>query len=92
MYTWLMDVGIAELRARLGDWLDVVRGGDEIVITDRGTPVARIVGLDSTAVLDRLTEQGAISRPKESARPVAGRTGRPKPERPVSDIVGEQRR
>jgi antitoxin (DNA-binding transcriptional repressor) of toxin-antitoxin stability system len=62
------------------------------VITDRGTPVARIVGLDSTSMIDRLTARGVISRPASPARLVAGGRSRPSPRRPVADIVAEQRR
>jgi prevent-host-death family protein len=92
MYTWAMDVAVTELRAHLGYWIDVARDGNDVVITDRGTPVARIVALDSTPVIDRLTAQGVISRPTRSARPVAGGRRRPTPKRPVAEIVSEQRR
>lgn len=87
----LMDVAVTELRAHLGQWIDAARDGNDVVITDRGTPVARIVALDSTPVLDRLTAEGVISRPARSSRPVAGGRSRPKPKRPVADIVSEQR-
>ena len=87
-----MDVAVTELRARLGHWIDVARDGTDVVITDRGTPVARMVGLDSTPLLDRLTAQGIISRPIRTARPVAGDRPRPKPKRPVADTISEQRR
>ena len=86
-----MDVAVTELRAHLGRWIDAAREGNDVVITDRGTPVARIVALDSTSVLDRLTAEGVISRPARSTRPVAGGGSRPKPKRPVADIVSEQR-
>jgi prevent-host-death family protein len=92
MYTSEMDVAVTELRAHLGRWIDAARDGTDIVITDRGTPVARIVALDSTPVIDRLTAQGVISRPTTSTRPVAGDRHRPTPKRPVADIVSEQRR
>ena len=92
MYAGDMDVAVTELRAHLSRWIDAARGGTDIVITDRGTPVARIVALDSTAAIDRLTAQGVISRPTKSTRPVAGDRPRPTPKRPVADIVGEQRR
>ena len=92
MYTFDMDVAVTELRAHLGRWIDAAREGDDIVITDRGTPVARIVALDSTPVIDRLTAQGIISRPSRPTRPVAGDRRRPTPKRPVADIVSEQRR
>ncbi len=92
VYTSGMDVAVTELRAHLGQWIDAAREGNEIVITDRGTPVARIVALDSTPIIDRLTAQGVISRPTRSTRPVAGDRQRPTPKRPVADIVNEQRR
>jgi len=92
MYTSVMDVAVTELRAHLGRWIDAARDGNDVVITDRGTPVARIVALDSTSVIDRLTEQGIISRPTRASRPVAGDRPRPTPKRPVADIVSQQRR
>ncbi len=87
-----MDVAVTELRAHLSRWINEAREGNDIVITDRGTPVARIVGLDSTPVIDRLTAEGVISRPISSTRPVAGARYRPTPRRPVADIVSDQRR
>ena len=92
MYICPMDVAVADLRARLGHWIDVARDGTDVVITDRGTPVARIVALESTPLIERLTAQGVISRPSRTARPVAGDRARPKPKRPVADIISEQRR
>ena len=87
-----MDVAVTELRAHLGRWIDAARDGDDVVITDRGTPVARLVALDSTPTIDRLTAEGVIGRPANPTRPVAGDRPRPTPKRPVADIVGEQRR
>ena len=81
-----------ELRANLRRWIDAARQGADVVITDRGSPVARIVAVDSTEVIDRLTAQGIIGRPTRPTRPVAGDRPPPKPRRPVADIVSEQRR
>ncbi|MCO5317133.1 MAG: type II toxin-antitoxin system prevent-host-death family antitoxin [Microthrixaceae bacterium] len=92
MYTLGMDVAVSELRAHLARWIDAAREGNDIVITDRGTPVARIVALDSKPVIDQLTAEGVISRPTRPTRPVAGDRQRPTPKRPVADIVSEQRR
>ena len=92
MYSEHMDVAVSELRAHLSRWIDAARDGDDVVITDRGTPVARIVGLDATSVIDRLSADGVISRPARSGRPVAGGRRRPTPKRSVADLVGEQRR
>jgi len=40
-----MDVAITDLRAHLSDWLERAREGTEVIITDRGLPVARLLGL-----------------------------------------------
>lgn len=39
----MMQVGIAELKARLSEYLARVQAGEEIVVADRGHPVARLV-------------------------------------------------
>lgn len=87
-----MDVAVTELRAHLSEWLDRARGGDEVIITDRGVPVARLLGLTTTATLDRLTTEGVIGRPSAAQRPRASGSSRPRPQRPLADIVSEQRR
>ncbi len=87
-----MDVAVTELRANLSVWLDQARNGHEIVITDRGVPVARLLGLATTATLERLTAEGVISRPRSARRPTAAGSSRPRPRRPLSDIVSEDRR
>jgi prevent-host-death family protein len=87
-----MDVAVTELRAQLSRWIDAAREGNDVVITDRGTPVARIVAIESTPLIDRLTAEGIISRPQKSTRPVAGGRARPIPKSPVSETVSEQRR
>ncbi len=40
---------IAELKARLSEYLARARAGEEVVITDRGTPVARLAPLAGEA-------------------------------------------
>lgn len=92
MYAHGMDVAVTELRAHLGRWIDAAREGNDVVITERGTPVARIVAIDATPVIDRLTAQGIISRPTSGTRPVAGGRSRPTPKHPIAEIVSEQRR
>ena len=41
--------GVADLKAHLSRHLRVVRAGEEVVITDRGVPVAKLVPLDGEA-------------------------------------------
>lgn len=38
-----MKAGVAELKAHLSQYLDRVRAGQEVVVTDRGRPVAKLV-------------------------------------------------
>jgi len=86
-----MDVAVSELRAHLSDWVARAREGQEVVITERGTPVARLLAVDATPALDRLVEQGLIARPVRQGRPLAVGQDRPRPRRPVADRVSEQR-
>jgi prevent-host-death family protein len=86
-----MDVAISELRANLSDWLGRAREGDEVVVTDRGVPVARILGIDATPTIERLTREGVIGRPRTTHRPVETDTTRPRARRSMSDLVSEQR-
>ncbi|MDQ2741384.1 MAG: type II toxin-antitoxin system prevent-host-death family antitoxin [Chloroflexota bacterium] len=39
----MIHVGIAELKARLSEYVARVQTGEEIVVTDRGRPVARLI-------------------------------------------------
>ena len=71
MYGTDMDVAVSELRAHLSDWVARAREGQEVVITERGTPVARLLAVDATPALDRLVEQGLIARPVRQGRPLA---------------------
>jgi prevent-host-death family protein len=45
----MVTVGVAELKAKLSEYLARVRAGEEIVVTDRGRPVARIGPADPAA-------------------------------------------
>jgi prevent-host-death family protein len=86
-----VDVSVTELRAHLSDWLDRARAGGEVVITDRGIPVARLAALDSAGTLERLTAEGVIGKATAQRPVAAGRSG-PRPRQPVSDRVSDQRR
>jgi prevent-host-death family protein len=38
-------IGVAELKTHLSHYLDQVKGGAEVVVTERGVPVAKLVPL-----------------------------------------------
>ncbi len=54
-------MSLTELRDDLGRYVDRASSGEEIVITDRGRPVARILALHSA--LDDLIAQGRARPP-----------------------------
>ena len=56
-----MEVGIRELRADLSRWIKRVRAGEEIVVTDRGEAVARILPLDGRRKIDELIAKGLVT-------------------------------
>ena len=56
-----MEAGVRELRDHLSRYLDVVRDGKEVTVTDHGKAVARLVPLDQPRVLDRLIAEGLVS-------------------------------
>lgn len=39
----MTSVSISELKARLSAFIDIVREGEEVLVTDRGRPVARLM-------------------------------------------------
>jgi prevent-host-death family protein len=85
-----MDVGIRDLRNHLSRYIDQVRGGDELVITDRGSAVARLVPVEGGRKLDRLIAEGVVTPAAKRARTRPAR--RVRAQGAVSDLVAEQRR
>jgi len=85
----MAEVGIRELRDHLSRYLDRVQAGEEVVVTDRGRAIARVLPMNGERTIDRLIAQGLVTPAKQPKR------GRPKPLKtagPVSDLVAEQRR
>ena len=63
-----MSVGVADLKARLSAYLDQVRSGQELLITDHGRPVARLVPVRAEderhdARTQRLVRAGVLTAP-----------------------------
>ena len=65
---------VVELKARLSEHLRLVKAGHEIVVTDRGVPVARMLPLDDGARRStrrlRLTRSGVL-KPGRGKLPAA---------------------
>ena len=59
-----MQVGIRELKAKLSEYIAAAADGSEITVTDRGKPVARLIGLEGASGIERGIEQGWIEPPR----------------------------
>lgn len=51
---------VVQLKARLSEYLRMVKAGNEVMITERGVPVARVVPLDETE--RKSTRRARLSR------------------------------
>jgi len=90
-----MKVGVRELRENLRSWLDRVKSGDELVVTERGKAVAQLVPLDSgRRKLEELIELGLVRPPLRPKRADIDVSSLPTltPGPSLSDIVIEERR
>ena len=87
-----MDVPVSALRAELRQWIEAARAGEDVVITERGIPVARLSGIESA---DLLTPARA-RRPADAGRrprgPPPGAGDRSAAKGGVSDLVRRLRR
>jgi prevent-host-death family protein len=45
-------VGISALRDHLGKYLHLARGGEKVVVTDQGRPIAVLTGIEASAGVD----------------------------------------
>jgi prevent-host-death family protein len=83
-------VGIREFRADLSRWIKRVEAGEEVVVTDRGNPVARVVPATGQSKLDQLIAAGRV---RPARRPWRGPLPKPiKATGTVSDLAKEQQR
>jgi prevent-host-death family protein len=85
-----MEVGVRELRDHLSRYLDKVRAGEELVVTERGQAVARIISAGAVGTFDRLVAEGLVTPapPRSRTRPHK----RTRAEGSVASLVADQRR
>ena len=62
-----MNVGIRELKAHLSEYVRRAAGGEHILVTHRGKPVASLYGRGSTSMVDRGVAEGWITPPSRAA-------------------------
>jgi prevent-host-death family protein len=56
-----MEVSVSALRAELKSWIEKARAGEEVVITDRGVPVARLSGVATSDLVAGLVRDGLLT-------------------------------
>jgi prevent-host-death family protein len=79
----MKEIGAFEAKSKLGQLLDWVEAGEEIIITRRGKAVARMISAD--AAFDRERARGAAARIRARRRgmTLAGLT--------IKDLINEGR-
>jgi prevent-host-death family protein len=93
-----MKAGVAELKAGLSRYLERVKAGHEILVTDRGEPVAKLVPITSEARRgsrrDRLVREGLLLPGRGRVRASLRKPppGSPARGRAVLDALLEERR
>ena len=58
-----MDVSVSALRAELKQWIERARAGEDVVVTERGIPVARLSRIGSADLIERLEREGLLTAP-----------------------------
>ena len=86
-----MEVAITEFRAALRAYVDRARRGEDVVLTERGLPIARLVAVDAAPLLEQLEREGVVTA-APAPRPRAGGAQRAKATGPVADLISEHRR
>ena len=88
-----MDVSVSALRAELKQWIERARAGEDVVVTERGIPVARLSRIGSADLIERLEREGLLTAPS-GERVVADGTERAgaRTATPVSGLVRRLRR
>ena len=86
----MADTGIRDLRDHLSRYLERVQAGEELTVTDRGRPIARLIPVGAPSPFDRLVADGLVTlaetrnRQRPDSRVAAAGQ--------VSALVAEQRR
>lgn len=85
-----VEVGVRELKNHLSGYLGRVRAGEDVIVTERGRPIARLSAIDHPSDrLAALVAAGVVRPPRHRARhrPAKRIAGKG----PVSDLVADQR-
>ena len=86
-------VGIRELRQNLSVYVDRVKAGETLEVTEHGRPVARLAPLARRAATgyERLLEEGAVRRATASWADLGPPLPASSASRPLSEVLAEMR-
>jgi prevent-host-death family protein len=91
----MISIGIRELRQRASQYIDRVRRGDTIQVTDRGRPVALLVPIPEDSVIERLLKEGRLSAATgdldELGPPLTPAEGVPLPSETLRELREDER-
>lgn len=88
----MVTIGVRELRQNASRYLRMVRAGERVAVTDRGTLVAYLVPAGGSAsILDRLAAAGDYQPPAGSLLDLPAPPDRPAGSRPLTEVLAEQR-
>ena len=87
----MIEVGISEFRRHLTAWLARAKSGEELLVTERGAPVVRVVGAGQSTSLERLVAEGLVSLPRSARKPRATGARRIRASGSVSDLIIAER-
>lgn len=87
-----MEVSIREMKNNLSRYLKRVQAGEEVIITDRGRPVARlgpVPQVGATSLEDALARLRAshLIRPGKGGKPATSRKPAPVPEGTIDELM-----
>jgi prevent-host-death family protein len=87
-----VDVGVRDLKNHLSGYLDRVKAGEEITITQHGRPIARLTSV-SPDVVSRtaLIEAGIIRPAPVERRQLPAKRVKLAPGETISDLIAQQR-
>jgi prevent-host-death family protein len=87
-----VEIGVRAFRNRLSYWLDRAAAGEEIIVTERGRPRARLTGADQRTTRERLIAEGLITPPTKPKSRIDIESLPRMKSGSLTDIVLEQRR
>ncbi|MDF3822651.1 type II toxin-antitoxin system prevent-host-death family antitoxin [Leptospira sp. 96542] len=85
-------VGVRDLKAKLSEYLDKARLGDEVIVTDHGKPIARLIKepIKQKSTIDKmylLAEKGLIQLPSKGKKNKTNTPLNTKSKMTASDIL-----